>query len=202
MSNTTDTPVPHQHVPGTAYNVADPVTKLVHTIGGGFFNEPKYYDSNRTAEAFYAELFATGKIASTIVDAMGLTEQAREVFETAAAVAQGDTPEDLLVVAAWARDTAAGLKLRTTPQVLFAVAAAFPKTRGFVPKYATAVIQRADEIRAVFGAYRDLFMATPAPRKRKVKRRSRRSRSTAARSRTGCARRWRWPSRRSRSTRC
>jgi hypothetical protein len=163
MSIETDTPVAHKHVPGSAYDIADPVTKLVHMIGGGFFNEPKYYDPNRTAAAFFAELFATGKIASVIVDEMGLSEQAREVFETAAAVAQGDTPEDLLVIAAWARDTKAGLKLRATPQVLFAVAAAFPKTRGFVPKYATAVIQRADEIRAVFGLYRDLFMACPKP---------------------------------------
>lgn len=159
----TDTPVAHTHVPGSAFDIADPVTKLVHMIGGGFFNEPKYYDSNRPAAAFYAELFATGKIASVIVDQMGLSEQAREVIETAAAVARGDTPEDLLMIAAWARDTKAGLKLRTTPQVLLAVAAAFPKTRGFVPKYATAIIQRADEIRDVFGLYRHLFMASQKP---------------------------------------
>jgi hypothetical protein len=73
----TDTPVAHKHVPGSAYDVADPVTKLVHMIGGGFFNEPKYYDSNRTAAAFFTELFATGKIASVIVGEMGLSEQAR-----------------------------------------------------------------------------------------------------------------------------
>jgi hypothetical protein len=163
MSIETDTPVAHKHVPGSAYNVADPVTKLVHMIGGGFFNEPRYYDSNRTATAFYAELFATGKIASVIVDEMGLSEQAREVFETAAAVAQGANPEDLLVIASWARDTKAGLKLRATPQVLFAVAAAFPKTRGFVARYSTAVVQRADEIRQVFGLYRDLFMVSKKP---------------------------------------
>ncbi|HEY1191011.1 MAG TPA: TROVE domain-containing protein [Gemmata sp.] len=159
----TDAPVAHRHVPGSAFEAADPVQKLVHTIGGGFFNEPRYYDPNRPAEAFFAELFATGKIASVIADRMGLSEQAREVFETAAAVAQGATPEDLLVVAAWARDTKAGLKLRATPQVLFAVAAAFPKTRAFVPRYATAVIQRADEVRTVFGLYRDLFMTAPEP---------------------------------------
>src|SRR3954471_10951725 len=87
-----DEQVAHAHVPGRAYNVADPVTKLIHTIGGGFFNEPKYYDSNRTPEAFLAELFTTGRIASTITDEQGLTEQAREVFEIAAEVARGDTP--------------------------------------------------------------------------------------------------------------
>ena len=44
--------VAHKHVPGRAYEVGDPVTKLIHTIGGGFFNEPKYYDSNRSFAAF------------------------------------------------------------------------------------------------------------------------------------------------------
>ena len=102
--------VAHRHVPGRAYNVADPVTKLIHTIGGGFFSEPKYYDSNRTYAEFMVELLTTGKISSTITDDQGLTEQAREVLETAVAVANGDTPEDLLIVAAWARDTENGLQ--------------------------------------------------------------------------------------------
>ncbi len=152
--------VAHKHVPGRAYEIGDPITKLIHTIGGGFFNEPKYYDSNRPVEAFFSELFSTGRISSTIVDEMGLTEQAREVLETAVAVAEGETPEDLLVVAAWARDTKDGLKLRSTPQIMLALAAAHPKTKAFVPKYATSIIRRADEIRQVFGAFRHLFMST------------------------------------------
>jgi hypothetical protein len=152
--------VAHKHVPGRAYEVNDAVAKLIHTIGGGFFNEPKYYDSNRSAADFYAELLSTGRIASKIVDEKGLTEQAREVLETAMAVAKGETPEDLLVIAAWARDTENGLKLRATPQIMLTLAAAHPKTRPLVPKYATAIMRRADEIRQVFGAFRDLFMAT------------------------------------------
>jgi hypothetical protein len=151
--------VAHKHVPGRAYEVGDPVAKLIHTVGGGFFNEPKYYDSNRSPAAFYRELLTTGRIASTIVDETGLTEQAREIVETATAVANSASPEDLLVILAWARDTEHGLKLRSTPQVLLALAAAHPKTRPLVPKYATAVLRRADEIRQVFGAFRDLFMA-------------------------------------------
>lgn len=154
--------VAHQHVPGRAYEVSSPVAKLIHTIGGGFFNEPKYYDTNRSFAEFYLELLTTGRIASKIVDDRGLTEQAREVLETATAVANGDSPEDLLVIAAWARDTENGLKLRSTPQIMLALAAAHPKTRPFVPKYATAIMRRADEIRQVFGAFRDLFMAAKA----------------------------------------
>lgn len=152
--------VNHRHIPGKAYEVAGPVTKLIHTIGGGFFNEPKYYDTNRNNAEFMAELLRTGKISSVITDEQGLTEQAREVLETAVAVAGGETPEDLLIVAAWARDTANGLKLRSTPQILLAVAAAHPNTRAFVPRYAPSIIQRADEIRQVFGAFRHLFMTS------------------------------------------
>jgi hypothetical protein len=151
--------VAHDHVPGRAYNIGDPVTKLIHTIGGGFFNEPKYYDSNRSAANFCTELLATGRISLTIVDSMGLTEQARDVLETATAVANGETPEDLLVIAAWARDTKDGLKLRSTPQIMLALASAHSKTKPFVPRYARSIMRRADEIRQVFGVFRHLFMS-------------------------------------------
>jgi hypothetical protein len=68
----------------------------------------------------------------------------------------------LLIIASWARDTESGLKLRSTPQIMLALAAAHPKTKPFVPKYATLIMRRADEIRQVFGAFRDLFMAAKA----------------------------------------
>lgn len=151
--------VSHKHVPGRAYEVRDPATKLIHTIGGGFFNEPKYYDSNRSAADFFHELLSKGCISSTIVDSMGLTEQAREVLETATAVAKGPTPEDLLVIAAWARDPKEGLKLRSTPQMMLTIASAHQHTKSLVPKYATVIMRRADEIRQVFGAFRHLFMS-------------------------------------------
>jgi hypothetical protein len=149
--------VPHDHVPGRAYEVADPSQKLVHLIGGGFFNEPRYYDPNRSYAAFMVELLATGKIASKIVDEQGLTAQAHEVIEAAAAVANSENPEDLLIIASWARDPREGLRLRTTPQILLAVAAAHPGTREFVTRYGTAILRRADEIRQVFAAFRHLF---------------------------------------------
>jgi hypothetical protein len=149
--------VAHQHVTGRAYEFTDATEKLIATIGGGFFNEPKYYDSNRSAAEFYRELLTTGKISSTITDAQGLTEQARVVMEAAQAVASGPNPEDLLVIAAWARDPEKGLKLRYTPQIMLCIAAANQPTRAFAEKYAPAIIKRADEIRHVFAAYRHLF---------------------------------------------
>jgi hypothetical protein len=149
--------VPHRHVPGRAYEVADAVEKLIHTIGGGFFNEPKYYDSNRTSTEFYRELRETGRISSTIRDQMGLTEQAAEVLQTACNVARSTTPEDLLVIAAWARDPREGLKLRTTPAVLLAIAAAELATKELVARYAPAILRRADEVRLVFATFRHFF---------------------------------------------
>ncbi len=149
--------VEHKHVPGRAYDINDPVVKLVNMVGGGFFNEPKYYDSNKPASAFWKELLTTGKIATAVKDENGLTAQAKELLETAMAVAKGDHPEDLLIVAAWMRDPKEGLKLRTTPQILLALAASNPKTKEFVRRYTPAVIKRADELRQVFAAYRHLF---------------------------------------------
>jgi hypothetical protein len=149
--------VGHRHVPGRAYEVEEATARLIHTIGGGFFNEPKYYDSNRSAEDFARELRETGKISSVIVDRMGLTEQAREVLQTAQAVALSARPEDLLIIAAWARDPHAGLRLRSTPAVLLALASANDATKPFVARYATAILRRADEVRLCFAMFRHLY---------------------------------------------
>jgi hypothetical protein len=150
--------VEHRHVPGRAYEVTSPADKLIHIIGGGFFNEPRYYDTQRSYAEFKAELLANGgKITSRILDKMGLTEQAREVVETMQAVADSDTPEDLLVIAAWARDKKKGLKLRTTPQIALTLAAANKKTQPYVRRYSTSIMDRVDEVRQVFAAFRHLF---------------------------------------------
>lgn len=147
----------HKHVPGRAYDVTDPTQKLISMIGGGFFNEPRYYDTNRSYVDFLTELRKKGCIRKTITDQMGLSEQAREVIEAMHAVAESDNPEDLLIIAAWARDKKKGLKLRYTPQIALVLASANDKTKPHVPRYATSIMQRADEIRQVFAAFRHLF---------------------------------------------
>lgn len=146
----------HKHVPGRVFEHVDATTKLITMIGGGFFNEPRYYDTNRSHVDFYSELLNNGAISSVITDSMGISEQARDVINAAHAVAQ-ESPEDLLVIASWARDTEKGLKLRYTPQIMLALAAANASTKKFVPKYATKIIRRADEIKQVFAAFRHLF---------------------------------------------
>ena len=152
--------VPHQHVPGVAYEISNPAEKLIHMIGGGFFNEPKYYDSNRSSLDFHRELQATGKISSKIVDELGLTEQAKQVLEAIQDVIRSETPEDLFIIAAWARDPEKGLKLRTTPQMMLALAAADKRTQPFIRRYATAIMHRVDEVRQVFAAFRHLYQAS------------------------------------------
>lgn len=127
----------HKHVPGRAYEVSNPTEKLIHMIGGGFFNEPRYYGDNSK-------------------DDEGLSEQAKEVIQAIQDVANSDSPEDLLLIASWARDPEKGLKLRTTPQVMLAIAAANKNTQPFVRKYSSSIMRRVDEVRQVFAAFRHL----------------------------------------------
>ena len=155
--------VPHAHVPGVAYEISNPAEKLIHIIGGGFFNEPRYYDTNRSAPDFHRELESTGKISSKIVDELGLTEQAREVLEAIQGVINSDHPEDLFIIASWARDPEKGLKLRTTPQMMLTLAAASKRTQPFIRRYATDIMQRIDEVRQVFAGFRHLYQSTDKP---------------------------------------
>lgn len=145
--------VDHKYVGSPVFEITDPTTKLIHTVGGGFFNEPRYYSTGPNGKT------QEGK--PNPRDEVNMTEQAREVIDTAKAVLETETPEDLLVIANWVRTD---LKIRTTPQVLLAVAAASEKGKPFLRKYMPAVIQRADEIRQVFAAYNHLFNYQPDPR--------------------------------------
>jgi len=139
--------VQHQHVDAKVFNIDDPTAKLIHMVGGGFFNEPQYYSTGESKRD------SRGRAVSNPQDEQGMGEQARSVIDTAKAVASAN-PEDLLIIANWVRTD---LKLRTTPTVLLAVAAAEPSCRPFLKKYMPIVIQRADEIRQTFAAYNHLF---------------------------------------------
>lgn len=149
----------HKHVPGRAFSIDNPSEKLINMIGGGFFNEPRYYDTNKQYVDFLNEIINKSKITDKITDELGLTEQAREVMSTMVDIANSDNPEDLLIIAAWARDTVNGLKLRTTPQIALVIAAAHEKTKPFVRKYATKIMQRIDDVKQVFAAFRHLFQS-------------------------------------------
>lgn len=148
----------HDHVKQEAFDIQHPSIKLINMIGGGFFNEPRYYYSNETNfEAFSRSIRESGTVHPITLKSLGLTEQACQVIQAAVDVANSDSPEDLLIIAYWARDFSKGLKMRTTPQILLAIAAAHPNTKPFVRKYTPHITQRADDITQVFGAFRSLF---------------------------------------------
>jgi len=138
--------VDHKYVDAKVFEVEDPTKKLIHIIGGGFFNEPRYYSTGSDGKP------EAGK--PNIKNEFSLTEQAQEVIDTAKAVLASPNPEDLLVIANWVRTD---LKIRTTPSVLLAIAATNEASKPYLRKYSSVIIQRADEIRQVFAAYNHLF---------------------------------------------
>lgn len=155
--------VEHNLVPGRAYNIEDPASKLINMVAGGFFNESKYYDPENPTKA-YLDLLTTGKL-TNVIDKNGLTAQSRELLECAQAIATSDNAEDLLIIASWLRDKSNGMKIRTTPQILLALAAANKKSSKFVRKYAPFIINRADDIVQVFSAFRHLYHNGKSKRK-------------------------------------
>lgn len=131
---------------GVAYDVADPSLRLIHIIGS-MFNEPTYYKDDEPGP---------------------LTSEAQAVIDTAKEIALSKNWANLLPIAAWARTD---LLMRTTPTVVFAVAAEFlPKNplakredgRAHLRVYAKSILQRADEPRNAVAAWRALFGQTDA----------------------------------------
>lgn len=135
---------------GEAFSINDPSLRMLTMLGSSFFNEPNYYGKS-----------ADGEDAS-----LGLSADAAHMIETAKQIARGDNPRDLLALALWARSE---MNIRSTPQVLLAVAASEPKTKPFVRQYARKIVQRADEVRQVFAAYLALFAGGVAQNKRNQK---------------------------------
>ncbi|RMH71566.1 MAG: TROVE domain-containing protein [Gemmatimonadetes bacterium] len=123
---------------GMAFQIPDPALRLLSMLGSSFFNEPKYY-----------ELTVAGD----------LSESAGLIISTAQEIAQSEHPRDLLLLAHWARSA---MRIRTTPQILLAIAANDEKTKPFVRQYCPRIIQRADEVRQVFAAY-DFLFGRPFP---------------------------------------
>ena len=124
---------------GVAYSVTDPAVALVHAIGH-FMNEPKYYPDEEAS--------------STGIDAEG-----QNVIDLATQLANAGRHEELLCIARWARTD---LNMRTTPIVVLAAACEAPGTtivqgRNIVAAYAATIMQRADEPRNLFAAWRHIF---------------------------------------------
>lgn len=128
FSKTETQVVQNPYVNAEMYAVSDASTRLIMTVGSAFFDEPQYYG-------------VKGDIAAHII-------------ETSVQIANGKNPEDLLIIARWARDE---MNMRTTPMVLLAIAAHEIPTKEFTRRYIRASVKRADDILQIFAAYLAMF---------------------------------------------
>jgi len=125
-----------------SYEIQDPSERLVATIGTSM-NEPKFYPTDAGTKPVGHEY-----------DASDFDAQAQLVVNTAFEVANSESPKDLVQIAHWARKE---LRMRTMPQVLLAIAAECEETKQYVKEYTPKIVNRADELKQAFVAYRTLF---------------------------------------------
>lgn len=129
---------------GLAFNYTSPAEYLIGTVGSAMFVEPKYYQDDKSVK----------DLKETDFNIDGLDEQAIKIIQSCMDVANGNNPQDLLSIANWARKE---LNMRTTPQIMLAIAAKCEKTKPFVRKYVPLISSRADDVKQVVGAYEHLF---------------------------------------------
>lgn len=96
--------------------------------------EPKYYQDTENLE----------EIKNGGFNISGLDSQAVKIIDACMQISSGNNPRDLLALAHWARKE---LNMRTTPQVMLAVASKMENTKQFVRKYVSLVSSRADEVK-------------------------------------------------------
>jgi len=161
--------VKQKHVGSPAFDLNDPVQRLMYTIGSGFFGENKFYDSLQPKDA-QGHRTAKGKRSSykgkmvvntsNVKNRFGFNESAQGLIQTMREIAQDpERFEDLFILARWARED---LNLRQTPLMALVIAARVEselgRGSGLVRKYAPLILRRADEPKRAFAAYRHLFM--------------------------------------------
>lgn len=148
---------------GVAFEIDDPVTKLITMTGGAFFSEPKFYDAaacipSRDNQGKLKTLAKRIEIINDKVQSFAscdeLPDSAREIVATAVDVARGKTPEDILIVANWLRNE---MNIRLTPQVLLVIASRIEGSKSLVRKYAPKIIRRPDEVKVCLLMHRFLF---------------------------------------------
>ncbi len=168
MSRTTT----HKHVGSPAFDITDPVQRLMFTIGSGFFGEHKFYDGLQPEDArghrvsTNIQVDYNGKSVTyptNVTDGKGFNESAQDLLSTMRQLAEDpERIEDLLILARWARED---LNLRQTPLMALVMAARVESEQargtGLIRKYAPLILRRADEPKRAFAAYRHLFLTGP-----------------------------------------
>ncbi|MCY3411795.1 MAG: TROVE domain-containing protein [Candidatus Heimdallarchaeota archaeon] len=146
--------VDSERVPGVAYNIDDPSLRLVNRVAGGFFNEPDYYDKNRSNIEFLIELRSKGVIKSVPSEKLGLSQVACEIIADVEELAQSEQAEDILIIANWMRNE---MHIRYTPSVLLAIASHHENSKKYVRHYAPHILKRADDPVNTFAFYRHIY---------------------------------------------
>lgn len=150
---------------GVAFEISDPATKLITMTGGSFFAEPRYYEGTLAAQRVTAAKGAPlkekfDKLAQRVqvnedhLSKVQVDEATKEILRTAAEIAEGPNPEDLLIVARWLRHE---MNIRATPQALLVVASRLESTKQFVRAYAPVIAVRPDEIKTCMLMHRFFF---------------------------------------------
>lgn len=147
--------LPHSRVGnqgGLVLEIDNPVEKLLHIVGAGFFNEPRYYDSDK-------------------VNKLGLTQNSSEVLDIIEnaitylndqSTRDASTEDDLFIIARYVRE---GLNIRTTPAIMLALQAHFGSqavNKKYLPAYAPYILSRADDSIQAFAFYRHYFQHVPS----------------------------------------
>lgn len=142
---------------GLAFDFENPAEYLLATIGSALFVEPKYHPDTLNPKELREGTYNTED----------LDEQAVRIIEACRKIASGPNPKDLLSLAHWAR---VEMNMRTTPQVMLAVAANCGGTKPFVRRYVSRIARRADDVLQVVAAYEHLFgwKAFPASLKKGI----------------------------------
>jgi hypothetical protein len=142
---------------GLAFDFENPAEYLLATIGSALFVEPKYHPDTLNPKDLREGNY----------NVEDLDEQAVKIIEACKEIARGPSPRDLLALAHWAR---VEMNMRTTPQVMLAVAANCVGTKPFVRRYVSRISRRADDVLQVVAAYEHLFgwKAFPASLKKGI----------------------------------
>jgi hypothetical protein len=135
---------------GEVLEIDNPVEALIHLVGAGFFNEPRYYDSDDVDEK---------GLTKNALEVLNSILQAIEFINKQSTLGTEWLPDDFLIIARWVRE---GLKIRTTPAIMYAMAAAYmndQQKKDFLPAYAPFILSRADDILQTFAFYRHYFQS-------------------------------------------
>lgn len=152
---------------GVAFEIEDPSSKLASMTGSSFFSEPKFYKADqcvprRSADGKMQRMIERMNVVDgnlqDLIPYGAFDDVAREVLSAAIAVARGNTPEDLLILANWLRNE---MDIRLTPQVLLVLASRLGETKSMVRKYAPLVVQRPDDLKSCLLTHRYLFGSQP-----------------------------------------